>query len=276
MDRFESSIVVDCPVRTVYNQWTQFEEFPRFMEGIEEVRQLDDTHQHWRATIGGKTKEWDAELTEQVPDQRIAWRSLSGTPSVGTVNFISTDDGNRTQLSLEMQYEPQGDREHRRGTWRRYQPCETHAGGFQRVHRRAAGRGRNWGVAWRDTRWSCGEGLPESGHAGDRRQSTAHWCDCGQGDGRCRSAWWHGPGDLTAGRQRYNRAPRRRRRLRRHRPALCGRLGPGHSSPATRKRLYLPTVRSSADRPPRSALPLTETGRAHGCCARTVKAGRYA
>jgi uncharacterized membrane protein len=108
MERFESSIVVDCPVRTVYNQWTQFEEFPRFMEGVEEVRQLDDTHQHWRAKIGGKTKEWDAELTEQVPDQRISWRSLSGAPSAGTVNFTSIDDGNRTQLSLEMQYETQG------------------------------------------------------------------------------------------------------------------------------------------------------------------------
>ena len=108
MDHIEKNIEVNVPVSTVYNQWTQFEEFPRFMEGIEEVRQLDDTHQHWRATIGGKTKEWDAELTEQVPDQRIAWRSLSGTPSAGTVNFMSMDDGNRTQLSLEMQYEPQG------------------------------------------------------------------------------------------------------------------------------------------------------------------------
>ena len=88
MERFESSIVVDCPVRTVYNQWTQFEEFPRFMEGVEEVRQLDDAHQHWRAVVGGKTKEWDAELVEQVPDQRIAWRSTSGAPNAGTVSFI--------------------------------------------------------------------------------------------------------------------------------------------------------------------------------------------
>ncbi|MCU0974669.1 MAG: SRPBCC family protein [Burkholderiales bacterium] len=107
MERFESSIVVDCPVRTVYNQWTQFEEFPSFMEGVEEVRQLDDTHQHWRATIGGKTKEWDAELTEQVPDQRISWRSLSGAPSAGTVTFIPAE-GDQTRLTLEMQYEPQG------------------------------------------------------------------------------------------------------------------------------------------------------------------------
>ena len=107
MERFESSIVVDCPVRTVYNQWTQFEEFPRFMEGVEEVRQLDDTHQHWRAVVGGKTKEWDAELVEQVPDQRIAWRSTSGAPNAGTVSFMPAD-GDRTRVTLELEYDPQG------------------------------------------------------------------------------------------------------------------------------------------------------------------------
>ena len=75
MERIEKSIEVRCPVHTVYNQWTQFEEFPKFMSGVKEVKQLDDTtHVHWHAEIWGKDKEWDAEIVEQVPDQRIAWR----------------------------------------------------------------------------------------------------------------------------------------------------------------------------------------------------------
>ena len=72
MERVEKSIEVKCPVRTVYNQWTQFEEFPQFMTGVKEVKQLDDTHMHWHAEIWGKDKEWDSEIVEQVPDQRIA------------------------------------------------------------------------------------------------------------------------------------------------------------------------------------------------------------
>ena len=78
MERIEKTIEVDRPVRTVYNQWTQFEEFPRFMDGVKEVKQLDDTHVHWHAEIFGKDKEWDAEITEQVPDQKIGWKSISG------------------------------------------------------------------------------------------------------------------------------------------------------------------------------------------------------
>jgi len=69
-NRIESSINVRAPLRTVYNQWTQFEEFPRFMEGVKEIRQLDDSHVHWVAEIAGKEKEWDAEITEQTPDRR--------------------------------------------------------------------------------------------------------------------------------------------------------------------------------------------------------------
>ena len=69
---------VEVPVRTAYNQWTQFEEFPSFMDGIQAVTQLDDRRLHWKAEIGGKTVEWDAEITEQHPDQRIAWKSLNG------------------------------------------------------------------------------------------------------------------------------------------------------------------------------------------------------
>ena len=84
MERVEKSIEVKCPVRTVYNQWTQFEEFPQFMTGVKEVKQLDDTHMHWHAEIWGKDKHWDAEIVEQVPDQRIAWRSTSGdAPNAG-------------------------------------------------------------------------------------------------------------------------------------------------------------------------------------------------
>ena len=78
MSTIEKSIEVNVPVRTAYNQWTQFEEFPRFMEGVKEVTQLDDTHLHWKAAIAGQDKEWDAEITEQTPDQRIAWTSRGG------------------------------------------------------------------------------------------------------------------------------------------------------------------------------------------------------
>ena len=108
MERIEKSIEVKCPVRTVYNQWTQFEEFPRFMSGVKEVKQLDDTHVHWHAEIWGKDKEWDAEITEQVPDQRISWRSTTGdAPNGGTVRFEPVG-ADRTRVRLAMEYEPQG------------------------------------------------------------------------------------------------------------------------------------------------------------------------
>ena len=108
MERIEKSIEVRCPVRTAYNQWTQFEEFPKFMSGVKEVRQIDDTHQHWHAEIWGKDKEWDAEITEQVPDQCISWRSITGdAPNAGTVRFEPMS-GERTRVRLTMEYEPQG------------------------------------------------------------------------------------------------------------------------------------------------------------------------
>ena len=108
MERIEKAIDVNCPLRTVYNQWTQFESFPKFMSGVKHVRQLDDTHVHWRASIWGKEKEWDAEITEQVPDQIIAWRSISGdAPNAGAVRFEPISD-NRTRVILAMEYEPQG------------------------------------------------------------------------------------------------------------------------------------------------------------------------
>jgi len=110
VERVERSVEVDCPIRTVYNQWTQFEEFPRFISGVKEVVQLDDTHVHWRAEVRGKDKEWDAEITEQIPDQRISWRSTSGEENAGTVRFEPLP-GNRTLVRLALGYEPAGARE---------------------------------------------------------------------------------------------------------------------------------------------------------------------
>jgi len=107
MERIEKTFEVECPINTVYNQWTQFEEFPRFMEGIQEVRQTDDTHLHWRAKIAGKEEEWDSEIVEQVPDKAIAWRSISGAPNAGAVRFEQVDP-QKTRVRLTMEYEPQG------------------------------------------------------------------------------------------------------------------------------------------------------------------------
>jgi uncharacterized membrane protein len=107
MASIEKSIEVRVPVHTAYNQWTQFEEFPRFMEGVQEVRQIDDTHLHWRAKIGGKEEEWDAVVTEQVPDDRIAWRNSSGAHNAGVITFHKLDD-QRTKLMLQIDYEPHG------------------------------------------------------------------------------------------------------------------------------------------------------------------------
>ena len=85
MATIEKSIDVHVPVNVAYNQWTQFEEFPRFMEGVKEVRQLDDRRLLWRAEVGGKTKEWEAEISEQIPDARIAWHATGGAKNAGRV-----------------------------------------------------------------------------------------------------------------------------------------------------------------------------------------------
>ena len=107
MERIEKTIEVNAPVRAVYNQWTQFEEFPRFMEGVKEVRQLDDTHVHWHAEVWGRDKEWDAEITEQEPDHCVSWRSVSGAANAGTVRFHPID-ANSTRVRLTLGYEPEG------------------------------------------------------------------------------------------------------------------------------------------------------------------------
>ena len=107
MTRAEKSIDVDVPVRTAYDQWTQFEEFPRFMEGVTEVRQLDDKRLHWRASVAGKDEEWNAEIIEQTPDTRIVWRSTSGAENGGAVHFASLGP-EQTRVTVIMAYEPEG------------------------------------------------------------------------------------------------------------------------------------------------------------------------
>ena len=103
----EKSIDVEVPLRTAYNQWTQFEEFPQFMEGVTKVKQLDDARLHWIAEVAGQKKEWDARITEQLPDQIIAWRSESGDLNAGTVRFNGLEP-NKTSITLVMEYEPEG------------------------------------------------------------------------------------------------------------------------------------------------------------------------
>ena len=107
MAQVQESVDVNVPVRTAYNQWTQFEEFPRFMEGVREVRQLDDRHLRWCAEIAGKEKTWDAEIAEQIPDARIAWHSTSGARNAGVVTFHRLSP-ERTRVMLQMEYDPQG------------------------------------------------------------------------------------------------------------------------------------------------------------------------
>lgn len=107
MANVEQSIEVGVPVRTAYDQWTQFEEFPSFMEGIERIEQTDDTHLHWVASFGGETHEWDAEITEQHPDQRVAWTSTDGKTNAGVVTFHYIDDS-RTRVMVQMDWEPEG------------------------------------------------------------------------------------------------------------------------------------------------------------------------
>ena len=107
MARYEHSIDVDVPVTVAYNQWTQFEEFPQFMEGVQEVQQLTDTKLFWRAEIAGIEQKWQAEITEQTPDHRVAWTSTSGARHAGVVTFHKITD-NTTRIMLQIEYEPEG------------------------------------------------------------------------------------------------------------------------------------------------------------------------
>jgi uncharacterized membrane protein len=109
MAKIEKSIDVGVPVSVAYDQWTQFEEFPTFMEGVVAVKQIDDKHLQWSAEIGGEQHTWTAEIVEQAPDRVIAWRSLDGVPNSGRVEFEPTENG--TRIAVEMEYEPEGFKE---------------------------------------------------------------------------------------------------------------------------------------------------------------------
>jgi uncharacterized membrane protein len=107
MSTVEESIEINVPVRTAYDQWTQFETFPQFMEGVTAVQQLDDTHLHWVADIGGVHREWDAEITEQHPDERVAWRARDGADNAGVVTFHKLTD-TKTKVMLQLEFDPEG------------------------------------------------------------------------------------------------------------------------------------------------------------------------
>jgi carbon monoxide dehydrogenase subunit G len=105
--KVEKSIQVDVPVTTAYNQWTQFEDFPHFMGGVKQVRQLDDQRLHWVAEIAGVRREWEASILEQVPDQKVAWAATGGATNAGAVRFEPAGAGS-TIVYLELEYEPEG------------------------------------------------------------------------------------------------------------------------------------------------------------------------
>lgn len=107
MSTTEQSIDVNVPITSAYGQWTQFEEFPQFMDGIESIKQLDETHLHWIAEIDGVRREWDAEITEQHPEERVAWKATSGTTNSGVVTFHRIDD-HTTRVMLQLDVEPEG------------------------------------------------------------------------------------------------------------------------------------------------------------------------
>ncbi|MEW2077061.1 SRPBCC family protein [Streptomyces sp. NPDC012403] len=108
MSTVKEAVEVEVPVHTAYNQWTQFEEFPNFMEGVEEITQLDARHNHWTTKIGGVRREFDTEIVDQLPDERITWRTTSGdVQQKGTVRFQRVDDSH-TRVELVMDVEPSG------------------------------------------------------------------------------------------------------------------------------------------------------------------------
>jgi uncharacterized membrane protein len=107
MSAIEEAVEVRVPVRTAYNQWTQFEDFPQFMEGVESITQIDDTMTHWVTSIGGQRREFDALITEQNPDERVAWRTVDGPKQAGVVTFHRLGE-NETKVMLQMEFEPEG------------------------------------------------------------------------------------------------------------------------------------------------------------------------
>jgi uncharacterized membrane protein len=107
MSSVTESVDVNVPVHTAYNQWTQFAEFPEFMEGVEEVSQVNDTMTHWRVKVAGVTKEFDAQITEQIPDERVAWHSVEGPDHAGVVTFHRMGEGT-TRVTTQMDVDPDG------------------------------------------------------------------------------------------------------------------------------------------------------------------------
>lgn len=107
MSTVTSDIDIAVPISRVYNQWTQFEDFPAFMSGVEQIHQRTDRDLHWKVKVGGIEREFDAEITEQVPDERIAWRSTTGPQQAGSVTFHRIDEGH-TRVRLQLEWDPQG------------------------------------------------------------------------------------------------------------------------------------------------------------------------
>jgi len=145
MSQFEESIDVSVPVRTAYNQWTQFEDFPQFMEGVEEVKQITDTRLRWRAEILGVEREWEAEIDQQIPDERIAWHAIDGTTNAGVVTFHRIDDG-QCKVMLQLEVEPEGIVE-KAGDWLGVLKTRI-KGDLKRFKQFIEGRGKETG-AWR-------------------------------------------------------------------------------------------------------------------------------
>ncbi|MGH2685878.1 MAG: SRPBCC family protein [Actinomycetota bacterium] len=145
MTTIEQGIEVEVPVRTAYNQWTQFEDFPQFMEGVKEIKQITDTRLRWRAEILGVDREWEAEIDEQTPDQRIAWHAIDGTTNGGVVTFHRLDEG-LTRVMLQLELEPEGIVE-KAGDWLGLVKGRV-KGDLERFKTFIEGRGRETG-AWR-------------------------------------------------------------------------------------------------------------------------------
>lgn len=155
MAHIQKSVDVHVPVSTAYNQWTQFEEFPQFMEGVRAVTQLDDRHLLWEANIGGHDKAWEAEIREQVPDLRIIWSAIDGDENAGHVTFEPIENGQTTRVSLEMSYQPDGFVENR-GSHLGSCPAALRAtsSASRSTSKRAASRAEPTGRRSRAGRWS--------------------------------------------------------------------------------------------------------------------------
>jgi len=164
----ERSIRVDVPVSVAYNQWTQFEEFPRFMSGVSEVRQLDDRHVRWVAQIAGVRREWEAEILEQVPDHKIAWAAIEGATNAGAIYFASAGP-DQTYLTLSLQFEPTGAVEK---FGERLRLVERRAeGDLQRFKRYIEAKGTETGE-WRGSVEGAGTGTPDVDSAASTRQDS--------------------------------------------------------------------------------------------------------